>query len=166
MESVLRPLESARRLQFALAGMFDSPNFQSTTSLLVAPNLGIVLVGDANQSPVYLVVSREISIKVRPVPQLNGGSKYAFDQLANPTTITFRPSGSFGELCLISGQLGTTSADPRSLELFKQFSKEIRHRFTKIKSFYIGKEASELLDRGWRLTSNVKSPALFDLSRE
>jgi len=67
---------------------------------------------------------------------------------------------------LIDGQVGTISDDPHSLELFHLFRKEIRRLFTKVKEFYVGKEAGELLDKGWRLTANAKSPALYDLKRD
>lgn len=166
LESLLRPLETERRLQFALAGLFDSPDFQPMPSLLVATNLGKPGVADANQSPAYLVAPCETSIEARPVPQRGGGSKYALDQLANPTAIAFRPGGSCGEQCLIAGQVGTASDHASSLELFHAFTKELRRQFTKIKSFYVGKEAGELLDKGWRLTNNAKSPALYDLKRD
>ena len=163
LESLLRTVESKYLLQFVVTGLFDSPNIGRMQSLLAAPDLGHLAVGDINHAPGYLVASREIRIKVEPVPQRRGGVKYAVDQLANPTTIAFRPGGSFGERCLIAGQVGTTSDNSRSLELFQAFSKEVRNQFAKIKSFYVGKEAGRLLNKGWRLTANAKSPPLFDL---
>ncbi len=165
LESLLREVESKRQLQFVETGLFDSPSVQPVYSLLGAPNLGHLAAGDHNQGPCYLVASREISIDVRPVPQRRGGTKYAVDQQENPKTIAFRPSGVFGENCLIDGQVGTISDDPNSLELFQLFLKEMRRQFTKVKEFYVGKEAGELLDKGWRLTGNAKSPTLYDLKR-
>lgn len=166
LESLLRAVESKQQLQFLVTGLFDSPAVAPMQSLLAVRNLGRMDVGDPNHAAGYLVASRESSIEVRPVPQHRGGVKYAVDQLANPKTIAFRPGGSFGETCLIAGQAGTAYDNPSSLELFHTFSKEVRRQFTKIKSFYVGKEASELLDKGWRLTINAKSPALYDLKRD
>jgi hypothetical protein len=166
LESLLRAIESRRPLQFVVTGLFDSPVIETIQSLLATSNLGQLDVGDTNQAAGYLVANREIPVEVRRVPQHGGGVKYALDQLSNPTTIALRPGGSFGEMCLISGQVGTASHHPSSLELFHTFGKEVRHQFTKIKSFYVGQEAVELLDKGWRLTSNAKSPALYDLRRD
>jgi len=166
LESLLRRIESERQLQFVETGLFDLPSIEPVHSLLGAPNLGRLPDGDHNQGPCYLVASREISIDLRPVPQRGGGIRYAVDQEQNPKTIAFRPSGAFGENCLIDGQVGTISDDPHSLELFHLFRKEIRRLFTKVKEFYVGKEAGELLDKGWRLTANAKSPALYDLKRD
>lgn len=166
LESLLRKVESEQRLQFVLTGLSDSPSVAPILSLLGVASLGRLSAGDHNQGPCYLVASRAISIEARPVAQRRGGVKYAMDQQANPKTIAFRPSGAFGENCLIDGQAGTTSDDPASLALFQSFRKEIQRQFAKVKQFYVGKEAGELLDKGWRLTANVKSPTLYDLKRD
>lgn len=166
LESFLRHIESERQLQFVETGLFDLPNVEPIHSLLDAPNLGHLRAGDHNNGPCFLVAGREISIDVRPVPQHRGGTKYAVDQERNRKTIAFRPGGAFGENCLIDGQVGTISDDSSSLELFRLFRKEMRRQFRRVKEFYVGKEAGELLDEGWRLTANAKSPALYDLRRD
>ncbi len=166
LESLLRSIESKRRLQIVISGLFDSPHIYLMQSLVNIPNLGYIAAGDINQTIAYLVANHEISIKVRPVLQRRGNIKYAVDQLDNPQTIVFKPGGSFDEKCLIAGQVGTTSDDPNSLELFQWFCKEIRDQCTKIKSFYVGKEAGVLLDQGWRLTANTKMPTCYDLKRD
>lgn len=124
LESLLRSVECERRLQYVVAGLFDSPNVQPMQSLLDAPDLGHVAVGDANHATAYLAASREVSIQVRSVPQRQGSVMYAVDQLVNPKTIALRPGGAFGEACLIAGQLGTASVAPSSLDLFQLFSKD------------------------------------------
>ncbi len=164
--SLLRIVESATPLQFVVAGLFDSPHIESLQSLLDDRNLGQVAVGSNNLAVSYLVAIREVAIEVRSVPQRNGGVKYAVDQRANPKAISFRPGGAFGEGCLIDGQMGTVSDDSSSLALFQLFGKEIRRQLPKIKSFHVGKEASELLDKGWRLTQDTTAPPLYDLKRD
>lgn len=168
LESLLRSLEAERRFQFVLTGIFDSPDFEPMASLFNTLDLGKrgIVVANSNQLPAYLVAPRETTIQTRPIPQCGGESKYAIDQLANPTTIVFRPGGYCGQQCLIAGQVGTVSDHPSSIKLFHAFAKHIRHQFAKIKSFYVGKEAEELLDKGWRLTHNAKSPVLYDLKRD
>lgn len=166
LESLLRAVESQRQLQYVVAGMFDSPDIVAVSSLLDNPNLGQTTVGDAMQTVCYVVTSREAAIEVRPVPQRRGGIRYAIDQAVNPATITLRPGGAYGNICLLAGQMGTISEDPSSLNLYRAFSKEARKQFEKIGPYYVGKEAAELLDKGWRLTTGVKSPTLYDLRRE
>lgn len=165
LSSLLQVIESERHLQFVETGLFDSPGVEPIHSLLNVPSLGRLSVGDHNQGPCYLIFNQGLPINVRAVPQRRGGIKYAVDQQGNQKTISFRPSGTFGENCLIDGQVGTISSDPCSLELFRSVCKEIKRQYMKINEFYVGKEARELLDKGWRLTANVKSPARYDLRR-
>lgn len=165
LERLLREVESERGLQFVETGLFDSPSVEPIHSLLGTPNLGQLSVGDHNQGPCYLVATGDSSVVVRSVPQRRGETKYAVDQQENPNTIVFRPSGAFGQECLIDGQVGTIYNNPNSLKLFQLFRNEMKRQFTKVNEFYVGKEAGELLDKGWRLTANVKSPTLYDLKR-
>jgi hypothetical protein len=164
--SLLRAIESGRRLQFVMAGLFDSPEIAPKQSLLNIPNLGAVGSGDPNHEPKYLIADSGQPLEGRTVPQRRGGIKYAIDQRENSKTIVFQPGGTLREGCLIAGQFGTVSNEARSLELFNLFEMETRRQFTRIKSDYVGTEAAELLDAGWRLTGNATSPAIYDLKRD
>jgi hypothetical protein len=163
LESLLRIIEAKQELQFVRTGLFDVVQNREVT--LFGSNLGIAVSGDNNQEATYLVANRSECIQCRTVPQRSGDIKYAIDQQTNSRTIVFRPSGVFGEGCLIAGYIGTISTDPVAIALFQSFSREIKHQFKKIKSFYVGKEAEALLAKGWRLTSNIKSPLSYDLTR-
>lgn len=158
--SLLQTVESIRQLRLVAGGLFDDvPDVEPR-------ELAVVTSCCAKRETTYLVFAPGIHIAVRPVPQRRGGVKYAVDQLANPKTIAFRPGGSLARGCLVAGQLGTISEDPDSLELFQICSKQMRRVFTRIKAYYVGIEASKLLDQGWRLTANPKSPTLYDLTRD
>lgn len=125
MESVLRVVESARALQFVVAGLFDSADVQSQHSLVGTVSLGVVGFGDPSLETRYLVADRDVPIQVRTVPQRRGGIKFAMDQQSNPRTIGFQPAGQFEERCLIAGQAGTVSDHQDSLELLRAFSKRV-----------------------------------------
>jgi hypothetical protein len=163
LSSLLKAVESAQPLQFTMTGMFDTSEVMQRESIA---GLGCATSGDANHEPAYLVSARGVPIEVRPVPQRSGGVKYAVDQIANPMTIAFRPGGVFDDTCLIAGQVGTVSRDPASLTLFRLFVAKVGDQFTRIKTFYVGEYAERLLDKGYRLTANAKSPALYDLRRD
>ena len=47
--------------------------------------------------------------------------------------------------------------NPTSIELLNLFAREIHRQFKRIKSFYVGPEAEQLLDAGYRLTHGVKN---------
>ena len=48
----------------------------------------------------------------------------------------------------------------------KHLKKVIRSSFTKVKSFYVGKRALELMANGYRLTTDVKAPPQHDLTKD
>lgn len=90
---------------------------------------------------------------------------FMFDQLSHPESVLIRPGGVLeGAECIIAGQIGTVSNDDWSLTLYKKMAAGIKKDFQKIKAFYVGKNAMEKMKDGFRLTSNIKSPAEYDLS--
>lgn len=162
----MRVVEANRQLQFAETGLLDSNDFERRWSLLDIPGIWRAGVSDSNQTPAYLAAKRDVVLKVRPIPQRGGGLKYALDQLANPETVVLRLGGVSEEGCLLAGQVGTASANPDSVDLYRVFCTALVSQFTKMKSYYVGNEAAELLERGWRLTSSAKSPRIYDLRRD
>jgi hypothetical protein len=141
-------------LRFVLAGMFDQRTPVESVDL-----------NDAQAFAAYLIGKREFEPRAQAVPQRNGGTKYAVDQVENPQTIVIHCGGLTGER-LVAGQVGTASDSDESKELFELFSKLIRARFERIKSYYVGPDAAKLLDSGTRLTPTAKSPETYDLARE
>jgi hypothetical protein len=130
------------------------------------PNLGIAMHGDQVHESSYLVADVDTQVAIREVPQRKGGSLYAIDQKANPRTIALRPGGVFKTVAIIAGEISTCTDDPISREMVNLFAREIRRRFKRIKSFYVGPEAEQLFDAGYRLTIGVNTPKEIDLSRD
>jgi len=165
LEEVIEAIEAKRALTFVRTGLFDEPSVDSVDSLRSIQDLGVAPAGDSMKCPNYLVGNRPFVPVVRSVLQRRGGTKYAIDQLENPQTIAIRPGGAFGDSVLIAGTLGTASKDAMSLELYQLFMGVFRPSFQAIKSFRVGRCAARLLDAGARLTQNVRSPVLYDLTR-
>jgi hypothetical protein len=157
LRALLASVELARPVEYVQAGLFESPAPHRMSSLLGDPRLGLSASGDHNHNPSFLVVDRGERVVVRPVPQRRGGVKYAIDQQVNPKSVRIRPSGVFQPNCIIAGDVGTLSEDPKSLGLFELFQKQIRSMFTAVRDNFLGEEALVLLDRGWRLTGNAKA---------
>ena len=109
-----------------------------------------------------LVADITTEIKVREVPQRNGGMLYTFDWLNNPTGFAFQPGGLFEGRCLISGSIGTATGNATSIALCRAFMRAIKQGFEKVKSYYLGPEATRLLEEGMRLTTSIKSPPNYD----
>lgn len=166
LEELLRGIESQRQLQYVRAGLFAAPLVHRLATLIDI-NLGVAVKGDSNSEVRYLVTKPGETINVEPVPQYGGGTKYSIgSQRLNPKTMVFRPGGVFEGNCIISGDASTISDDPVSLEIFGLFSREIKRRLSRIRSFWVGKEAEGFLNSGWRLTPSIHAPPFCDLKRD
>lgn len=165
LSDLLNGILQSNHFQFVQTGLFDVSTHEKISISTIINETENLKYGDMNFTPNYLVMKEGYEIKIRTVGQRNGGMKYAVDQLENPKSISFRPSGIFSNQCIVSGQIGTATNDEESIMIYKIFNKEIHKQFFKIKSFYVGKNASTLLSEGWRLTTNVKSPQEYDLKK-
>lgn len=177
LEALLTSVESHRPLKYVYAWMSDKPEVLILDSGLNIPNLGIAPSGENNGDPFWLITVANKQVEIKTIPQRRGGVRYGIDPESNPESVFFWPGGvfegrlkwpggSFEGRAVIAGQIGTGMINPTSLELMKMFVRTIRNQFKKIKSDYLGPEAEQLFDSGYRLTASVKSPKENDLSRD
>lgn len=160
--TAIRAVELTHSLEYVTCGLFDQPIISVFDNISSLPNLGVAKSGDSLES-IFLVLPCGQKVKVRQVPQRKGGFKYAIDQQANPGTVAISPGGRFGDSVLISGMVGTIHHDMISEDLLRAFAREFKRRFVKIKSYWVGPEARELLRLGVRLTHSAQAPSTFDL---
>jgi hypothetical protein len=166
LEPVLIAVESQQPLQYVQAGMFDVPEMIVVTTGLQIPNIGLAPSGESNLEPFWLITDVSKKVEMKVVPQRRGGTRYGIDPGLNPESVVLWPGGLCGNSVLVAGQVGTAMFNPFSLELANLFTREIRRRFKRIKSFYIGPEAEQLLDAGYRLTIGVNASPEIDLVKD
>lgn len=152
--AVVQEACSVRPLEFAVMGLFD----EAKPTVLNDPEKLLPFTA-------YLVFDKGLGVIVRQVSQRKGGVKYAVDPMENPQAIVLRCGGLFDAQRLIAGDISTATRDAQSEALYALFAKVIRRRFDKIRSYYVGPAATQLLDSGVRLTSGAKSPETYDLVR-
>lgn len=162
---LLRMVSAAKNAIFVRAGLFDSAELHPVGALELS-DIGFARSGDINHEPTYLVAEAVSQFQVRPVPQRNGGVKYAIDQNLNPDTVVLTLGGRYSDNVVVAGRMGTVSSTKDSLDLYKLFERIIKKTFTRVRAYYVGPQAMEALRRGERLTASVRSPELYDLSPE
>ncbi|MEZ6037407.1 MAG: hypothetical protein R3F29_08000 [Planctomycetota bacterium] len=111
-----------------------------------------------------MVLPVETEVRVRPVHQRSGGIKFAIDQLLNPDSVVCCFGGVHVEGVMISGEASTIGTSDASRAMFKLLARHLTKGFKRIGSYWVGGEAGQLLDRGWRLTSSVTSSEDYDLA--
>ena len=157
---ILEAAEKKQEIKYVRYGATKTPFPDSFTSAAVIPRLGRASNESSSGSDTFLICSRNAEINPRQI-----GTRYLFDQLLNPETITFTPGGLWGEDVLLYGRFASASTESSSLGLLSLFQSIVRKRFEKIRAFYVGEEAADMLDHGKRLTIAAQSARLFDLSR-
>lgn len=154
--------EAQMSVQYVLTGLFESAELIARHRAADLPDFGVASAGDKDHLPQYLVASASARIALRAVPQKQGGTRYAIDQLANPETILFAPGGTYGEVAVISGRVGSVHADAVAKALLEAFTRGIK-KFRRVRSYYVGPEAERLWQAGCRLTASLGSPREYDL---
>lgn len=148
-------------ISFAVAGLHETAEVRRYN----CADVSALLSASGNGGKSLLVLESRETLHAREVPQRRGGVRYAVDQLSNPKSVVVLPGRLIGSHMLLSGQVGAVSKDPASLILFSAFENGVRERFVKIKSYWVGPEALQLLDGGGRLAHTAKAPPIYDLKR-
>jgi len=165
IEPLLTSIESKHEIKYVRAGNSDSSKVVTLSSGLQIPNLGFAESGDWNHNQWWLVMEPSATVQTRTITLRRGGTRYAIDQRLNPDSIVFKPGGIFQDNVVVAGTAGTISDEPVSNELINLFTRETRRQFTRIRSFFVGPEAEELLDKGYRLTTSITAIKECDLAR-
>ncbi len=161
---VFSRVEARWSLVYTPAGLWESRGVRAWSRGEELPSLRQPAPGRSTvQCPVYLVTPAEVAVQVREVTQVAGGKRYAVDQLVNPDSVTMCHGGSPAPGVLLAGRVGTCGGTATSEKLFQAFANALGKAFIKVKAFWVGPEARELLAAGCRLTQSADSPPEYDL---
>jgi hypothetical protein len=164
LESVIRKVEETASFRYALTGLHPTPSYPTYNSAIEIPDLGHATADSSMGCKSYLVLRHGQKIAVRKIPQNAGGARHAVDQLANPDSIIFQPAGISGNATVIHGRIATTGTTIEAKTIFATFQRHFRKYFAKHAAFYVGPEAMQLREKGFRLTMAIQSPPEFDLA--
>lgn len=104
-----------------------------------------------------------------PIPReiaRQDGTWYAIDQLLNPDSLIFCAGGTYGANILIRGDFGTTGLTSASKSLLNAARRSLARDFKRVRSAWVGAEAHQLLESGWRLTASAAGSPEYDLRPE
>lgn len=164
LSGVLSPLEAQKDLQYTLAGLFDSKELQTYSSYREIPDLGRALHRSAVANRRYLVSLKGTELHIRDVPQNSGGVLFAIDLRLSEDGIAFSPGGRHRDDVMLYGMIGTLSPpSAASKNLYTFVAKGFRQNFKKVREYFVGPEALDLMAGGVRLTLDATTPPEFDL---
>jgi hypothetical protein len=136
------------------------------TDVLDPQNLQIVF-NLSNLAPFksYLVCEAGKKVTLRTIEQDDGRIRSVADQVQNPGTALLHLGGLLAADRLLPGSYGTLGSDAAANVLYEVVVKRVKKTFERVKTYFVGPEAANLLDKGARLMQTSKSPATFDLKR-
>jgi hypothetical protein len=154
--------EAEHRVQYILCRLSNSPNFERYSSVTEIPDVGRSIHGHRVAENAYFVLPADAEVKIEPVPQRRGGTKYKVDP-ANLCGFAFSAGGVYGDRFVIDGSVGVYMGNENSIKLCKEFIRKLRRGYTRIQSYYVGPQALQLMKEGYRLTPSTQTPESFDL---
>lgn len=163
---LLAEIESARRIHYVEAGMFETAELTVYPSAFHIPDLGLINVHSTVLGLTLLIADVTTCFTCERVPQRRGGVRYTVYQDRNPDTISLRPGGQFDEQTILAGDFGTCTDSPVSAALLRAVARAVRKKWGKAREYWVSQGASAILDDGGRLTADLHSPAEYDLRRQ
>jgi hypothetical protein len=163
---IFSKVEARRNVLYTPTGHIDKAEVASYRHGSELPTLREPAASEsAVNCPSYLITKAEQPIVLRELTPFGGGSCWAVDQLLNLDSAVLSHGGMFEGKLLLHGRVATAAKSSVAKSLQRSFESQIRSNFSKIKAFYVGRQAEELLDSGFRLTSAAQSPPEYDLCR-
>jgi hypothetical protein len=164
LSGVLSSLEAQKELQYTLAGLFKSKELQTYLSYRDIPDLGRAFHRSAVANCRYLLSPKGTAMRVEDVPQYSGGILFSVSLKLNEDSIAFSPGGRYGNDVILYGMAGTLSPpSPASKSLYSFVAKGFRKDFKRVREYFVGPEALDLMAGGVRLAMDATSPPEFDL---
>lgn len=162
---VLRRFESNDPLKFVILGNLTTPDRDIYLQASNIPDPGISTHETGNASTAYMVSLRDTKNHMRTSVGKNGEHRWVLYNGDNEETVTLTLAGLWEDGTLLPGLMDTLHLTTVAQQLMKWFLASLKQEdFIKIESWWVGKEAMEMLKSGKRLTTTaVQSPPEFDL---
>lgn len=158
-------LEKVRDVKYFSAGIFRDPAPDAYSSGAELPGLGLSTADVSGFGNRYLILENG----AMPIPReiaRKDGAWYAIDQLLNPDSMILSAGGKYGVNILIRGEFGTTGLTSASKSLLNAARRAVAKDFKRVRGTWVGAEAHQLLEAGWRLTASAAGSPNCDLQLE
>lgn len=163
--SVLDRFEANAPLKYVVLGNLTTPNRTIYLCASDIPSRGIATHETGNASIAYMVSLRDTKNNMRKFVGRSGEQRWTLDNGDNEETTILTMAGLWEDGTLLPGSMDTLHQTPVAQQLMKWFLAALKKEgFIKIESWWVGREAMDMLRSGKRLTTTaVQSPPAFDL---
>ncbi len=157
--------EANAPLKFVEMGTLQTPNRAIYLEASQIPDPGIATHETGSLSKGYMVSHRDTKNHMETSTTRTGEKRWNLFNRDNEETVVLGMAGLWKTGTLLPGSMATMHENPIAQQLMKWFLATLKQEeFTKIDSWWVGKEALEMLRAGRRLTTTAEqSPPQFDL---
>ena len=165
IKSLLLIFEANASLKFVEMGTFSTPNRKIYLESSQIPNPGIATHETGSRSQGYMVSLRDTKNHMEVSTIKNGEKRWNLFNAHNEETVILVMGGIWKTGTLLPGSMATLHQNPAAQQLMKWFLAALKQDdFTKVREWWVGREAMEMLKAGKRLTTTAEqSPPEFDL---
>lgn len=164
--SVLNRFEANAPLKFVEMGNLTTSNRAIYLNSSEIPNPGIATYETGSLSQGYMVSHRDTKNNMHSFVGRKGEKRWSLDNSDNEETVILTMAGLGRTGTLLPGNMATLHETPVAQQLMKWFQSALKQEgFTKVRDWWLGREALAMLKAGKRLTTTAEqSPPEFDLT--
>jgi hypothetical protein len=161
---VLRRISKDRKLQFIEAGNRTDPDFPTYLDPENIPEPGVATHETGSLSRTYVICPRETELKIQTFVSAEGVRRWHLYNALNENSVDLVMAGLWKDM-LLPGNVSTLHETSGAQQIMRAFKAALRAEgYTKLKMWWLGKEAFESLKSGKRLSTTAEqSPADYDL---
>lgn len=161
MANILRQIEGCLEVKYVKMGNFSSQSEISVMSnLSISGCLDSIHARSTMLSESYLILPIADNLNVRIITDIHGKRRFLVDQLLNNESATITPGGvRGGEEVIIEGRIASAYKSEFWKSIEKKFKDTFKNSGSVVNGVFLGKEAAQLAQEGWRLTPDISSPA-------
>ncbi|MEO8374367.1 MAG: hypothetical protein ABI471_04025 [Sphingomonas bacterium] len=165
IERVLRRFEANTPLKFVEMGTLSTPNRAIYLEASQIPDPGIATHETGSLSKGYMVSYRDTKNHMDASVTRKGEKRWNLFNADNEEAVILGMGGLWKTGTLLPGNMATLHQTPVAQQMMKWFLSALKQEgFTKVREWWLGQEAMEMLKARKRLTTTAEqSPPDFDL---
>lgn len=162
---VLLRFEASAPIQFVEMGTLSTPSRAIYLQSSQIPNVGIATHETGSLSQGYMVSLRDTKNHIDLSVLKNGEKRWNLFNADNEEAVVLGMAGLWKTGTLLPGDISTLQENQVTKQLMKWFLSALKQEgFTKVREWWLGREAMEMLKDGKRLSTTAEqSPPEYDL---
>lgn len=162
---VLNRFEKNAPLKFVEMGNLTTPNRAIYLESTQIPSPGVATHETGSISQGYMVSCRDTKNNMHTFVGRMGENCWSLENGENEDTVILTMAGVWKTGTLLPGNMSTLHQTPVAQQLMKWFLSSLKQEgFAKVREWWLGREAMEMLKAGKRLTTTAEqSPPEYDL---